>query len=292
MVRRTSLLALCAAAAPLAAQPVTRPEDSPCTVHILEAPEAVKVAIVEWVRAEPRCERELDVRVTVAPGGLHLVATDHAGIIRERVVPDADSAAVLVVAWMADDSVNPAIDVAPVAPPPPVPAPPPPPTTPAIDRESPFEPSLRLPRAVLRHRWLSLGATTTGERGGVHAQLDLLGGDHWTIGIAGGWREGRRDPRMREAGDTSDATIFASAGRSVGPVELRLQLGIGVAATTSHDLMTPGRTQVVPELEAGAFASIRVIGDWGLIGGPVLDVPLDDGGGPALSAFVGVRHSL
>src|SRR5213075_54522 len=80
--------------------------------------------IESWVRAEPRCERELVVRVMPTDDGmLYLTATDQRGHVRERVIPDAQSAAVLVVSWMADDSIGPVPTVRADAEPVPVEAP-------------------------------------------------------------------------------------------------------------------------------------------------------------------------
>src|SRR5262249_45669644 len=100
-------LLLLAGAGSAAAQPVTHPEAEACKVTVAFAPDEVRAEVEAWVRAEPRCERELVVRVTPTEDGLYLTATDLKGHVRERVVPDAQSAAVLVVSWMADDSIGP-----------------------------------------------------------------------------------------------------------------------------------------------------------------------------------------
>src|SRR5688572_26737906 len=107
MPRSPVVLVLVAVAGTAAAQPVTRPEHDPCNVTIAVAPAEVRAEIEAWVRAEPRCERELEVRVLPADEGLYLQARSRDGRVRERVVPDAQSAAVLVVSWMADDSLGP-----------------------------------------------------------------------------------------------------------------------------------------------------------------------------------------
>src|SRR4051812_3641665 len=105
------LVAVAALCARAVAQPVTQPEREPCKVTIALAPTDVREEIEAWVRAEPRCERELEVRVVPTDDGLYLTARDPGGHVRERIVPDAQSAAVLVVSWMADDSLGPTLPV-------------------------------------------------------------------------------------------------------------------------------------------------------------------------------------
>lgn len=92
------------------AQPITIPEQLPCKVRVIEAPPVVRKEVERWVAAEPRCVHQLDVRVEATAAGLHLIAVDSAGRIRERVIPDPQSAAVLVVSWMADDSTDDSTD--------------------------------------------------------------------------------------------------------------------------------------------------------------------------------------
>ena len=86
---------LLALAGTAVAQPVTHPEHEPCLVTIAYAPDDVRAEIETWVKAEPRCDRQLEVRVVPTEAGLYLFARDSEGHVRERVVPDARSAAVL-----------------------------------------------------------------------------------------------------------------------------------------------------------------------------------------------------
>jgi hypothetical protein len=274
------------------AQPITGPDQVDCAVHVIAAPPPVRVAIERWVSAEPRCARELEVRVDETNAGLHLVATDKTGRIRERVIPDAQSAAVLVVSWMADDSIAESVETSSVDEARPSdPAPPP-----SIeDDESPLSSGvLRRSAATNRAQWLTLGLSATNEGLGVHGQVDLLGRGHWTIGLGGGWRQsGARTPdRMDDSSGVGDASAFTAYTRSFGRIDARVQLGLGVDLATRADAMSPGSAALVPKLDAGAFIGVRLDDRWGLLGGPLLAAPLDGRSPSTLSGFVGLERRL
>jgi hypothetical protein len=97
-----SLGVVLVAASQAAAQPVTSP--ATCAVRVVRAPDDVRQVVEAWVQAEPRCSVALDVRIIATDGGLYLFALDERGRIRERIVPDAQSAGVLVASWVADDT--------------------------------------------------------------------------------------------------------------------------------------------------------------------------------------------
>jgi hypothetical protein len=97
-----SLGVVLVAASQAAAQPVTSP--ATCAVRVVRAPDDVRQVVEGWVQAEPRCSVALDVRIIATDGGLYLFALDERGRIRERIVPDAQSAGVLVASWVADDT--------------------------------------------------------------------------------------------------------------------------------------------------------------------------------------------
>ncbi|MCE9575182.1 MAG: hypothetical protein K8W52_18665, partial [Deltaproteobacteria bacterium] len=119
LISTLALLATAAASSSAAAQ-----EAPTCQVEILRAPPEVQPVIEEWVRAEKVCGPALKVRVIPTAGGLYILAEDANGRVRERVVPDATTAAVLIASWAADDgAARPAAPAAappigPVAPPP------------------------------------------------------------------------------------------------------------------------------------------------------------------------------
>ncbi|MBV8759864.1 MAG: hypothetical protein JO257_21420 [Deltaproteobacteria bacterium] len=267
---RAAVGIVAALAATAHGQPVTRPSQVPCTVQVLEGPEAVRAEIERWVRAEPRCERELVVRVTPSRGGLRLVATGTDGRVRERVVPDAQSAAVLVVSWMADDSIDDALDEATPVQAAPTPPPPPPLSPPSSVRELAPEVRVRVPARMLQRRWLSFGASA-GTAFGLHGQLDLFSRGAWTLGVAGDLREA--DDRMHRGGDVAGgATAFLAYTQRVGPIDLRAQLGIG-AAMRGGDPMS--RSGVEPTAQAGLFVRAHLGDDWGVLAGPLVDADLD-----------------
>ncbi len=290
-------------AAPAAAQPVTHPEPAPCAVTFAYAPEAVRAEIEAWVRAEPRCVRQLELRVVPRDGGLYLVGRDSDGHVRERVVPDAQAAAVLVVSWIADDTVAPSpVAVAPPSPPQEAPAVALPPSSPL-----PSSPLPALPRlggdelGLVRHaphgerarsrRWLMLGGVASDGEVGARAQLELLVRGRWSLGISGAWLTAPsrgRDARM--ARDSSRGRAVLSIAReltTLGPVAVRAQLGAGIEI--GGDAMTG--TRVAPVGEAALLLTLPLGDTWGIAGGPVLDVTTS-GDQPSIGVFLGLARRL
>jgi hypothetical protein len=264
----------------------------PCHVQISSAPDDVAAEIQDWVASEPRCARELDVRVERGAFGLHIIATDNSGHRRERVVPDAQSAAVLVVSWMADDSFDePAATAAEARVEPP----------PTIPEERLDEASIRSTSPIARPgaHWLTLGMSLTDDGYGVRGQVDVLALGHWRIGVAGGWRQDAedspdRDSPMEPSSSLVDATAFGAYTRSIGPFEVRLQAGAGVAVDSRHDMMDlrDNRTTVSPELDAAALLGLPLGDSWGIIGGPLLDLADDRHVPVELSVFFGVARRI
>ncbi len=147
-MRRAIVIASFAIAGSAAAQPSPPPR---CDVTIAHAPDEVRAEIEGWLAQESRCSVALEVRVVPSEGGYYLFARDALGRIRERVVPDAESAGVLVASWAASDGFS--------APPPSLPQPPPTTFTPAppsssiyIERARPRDP---------QQRWVSASAFTS-----------------------------------------------------------------------------------------------------------------------------------
>lgn len=100
---RASLLAvlapLLAAASPARAEP--------CAVTLVISPPSVRDVVAKWVQAEPRCSVALEVRIVPTDGGFYVHARDARARVRERIVPDAQTAAVLITSWAADDTIAP-----------------------------------------------------------------------------------------------------------------------------------------------------------------------------------------
>lgn len=284
---------------PATAQPVTHPEPTPCTVTFAYAPEAVRAEIEAWVRAEPRCVRQLELRVVPRDGGLYLVGRDSEGHVRERVVPDAEAAAVLVVSWIADDTIAPTpVAVAPASAPP----------EPPVAAVAPSLPPPALPRlggdeiGLVQHaprgerarsrRWLMLGGVASDGEVGARAQLELLVRGRWSLGVSGAWLTAPargRDARM--GGDTSRGRAVLSIAReltTLGPVSLRAQLGAGLEIG-SGDAMTG--TRLTPVGEAALLFTLPLGDTWGITGGPVVDVPAS-GDQPSVGVFLGLARRL
>ena len=172
-VLATATLVL-AVATPAAAQPVTRPE---CGVTFVRAPDDVRYVIEQWVRAEPRCTVGLELRVVPTEGGYYLLARRADGRLHERLVPDAQSAGVLVASWIADDG-NPQGTPAPtpIAEPEATPAPSyPMPVAGPPYTVGPGGVAVLAPRPQPAHpsgKWLTLGIASTTDGGSGHFYLD------------------------------------------------------------------------------------------------------------------------
>jgi hypothetical protein len=207
------------------------------------------------------------------------------------VVPDAQSAAVLVVSWMADDSLGPrlpahaAVEAAPEP-------------TSAEDSEVPGEVMAPgLVRSMVRRdaahgrRWLTFGAIGASDDDiGVRGQIDLFAGRTWSLGLAGGARSGER-------GDSAgQARVVLGATHSRGPISLRAQLGFGVDVESANDRMDrtemahDDRARIVPAIDAAVLARLRITDAWGLVGGPIVEATPD--ADPSLRVFLGVQHGL
>lgn len=184
---RTLLVALVFAAAPAAAQAAP----GACDVTISRAPAEVRAAVEHWLAAEARCSVALELRVVPTQGGYDVLARDEDGTIRERVVPDAQSAGVLVASWAADDgirrrpspfalaafdgdgSARPSPDLAA--------------RPPGLTRTAARAEGVRAPEP-LDSKWLGLDATdvvNAHENGaGLRAELDLATRGRWAIGAS------------------------------------------------------------------------------------------------------------
>lgn len=191
-----SLGVVLAASQAALAQPVTSPAS--CAVRVIRAPDDVRQTVETWVAAEPRCSVALDVRIIPTDGGLYLFAIDEHGRIRERIVPDAQSAGVLVASWVADDTMYV---------PPPTPQTSPPAAPP--DNRDPFSvrgggpnsdlatPGMTLssepadgpppaPRSKNMSRWVGLGflIDKSGNSGGLRVDGDIWTHGHYALGAA------------------------------------------------------------------------------------------------------------
>lgn len=290
-MKRATAIALLLIGHAAGAQPVTHPSTvEPCRVTVATAPPDVRAEIEAWVAAEPRCMRQLEVRVVETEGGLYLSATDPNGHVRDRVVPDAQSAAVLVVSWMADDSLGPTPPTADDETPTPVERP-----APEIDEESPFSLGGHTRFHHSQQRYLTLGAIGhEPERARVRVELDLWSTHGLSFGVAGGGGEG-----------VGQARVIVGATKAFGRFSVRAQLGLGADLRFDHNqemqdaqqpadlLMMSGPDHhgdgLLPHAELGLLGRIAIDRNWAVLGGPVLDVSPERG---AVEAFIGVQHGL
>jgi hypothetical protein len=266
MRRRFALLVLVLAIAGPAAA-------APCEVTISRAPDEVREAIETWVRAEPRCATTLDVRVVPTNGGFYLFARDPSGRVRERVVPDAQSAGVLVASWIADDLIE-----APT--PPPSPEPVTPVATPFVTPTADVDHGVIATVAAQRRRGLMIGGMlqTHGEGAfGLRAELDLARHGAWGFGavLAGSTAHLTLYGAAPGYMETLDLRALAQLSRTfaIGKRwDLRLAFGAGVMYT-SATVELPGDTLdavgVFPTAETSLLIS-RHVGGWSIVAGPVI----------------------
>lgn len=198
MMRFTSMLPVLLAAGPALAQ-VAPAAPTTCAVTIVRAPDQVRQTVERFV-ANERCTLALQVRIIPTEGGLYLLATDEHGRVRERIVPDAQSAGVLIASWAADDGLGGATPppeaaapiVAPPAsyPPPASYAPPPNPGYAQFNAMSFHPPGayndepLREPPPIAHpEKLVTLGAGFgSNSSGGLRLEADFLNRNGWTIG--------------------------------------------------------------------------------------------------------------
>jgi hypothetical protein len=248
---------LVASAGVAAAEPAPAPS---CAINIAHAPDDVRSVVETWVRGETHCHGDLEVRIVPTDGGYYLFARDTAGRVRERVVPDAQSAGVLVASWAADDQVE--------APPPP---PPPPPTPAAPTWVQPVE-SLGVVAPASRHVMLGLGAMV-GNVYGLRAELDMaryrdfvfgasVGGTTASIATSDG------PLTMRDLSVMGYVALLFQSGR----FWFRPQVGLGGITSEFNKFVLDGMEATGGDQAAMFEASARVgadLGSWTVSAGPV-----------------------
>ncbi|MBA3463557.1 MAG: hypothetical protein H0T46_26610 [Deltaproteobacteria bacterium] len=290
------------AAVPVAAQPVIRPEPprvEPCSVTFVRAPDDVRYVIEQWLRAEPRCSGAIELRVVPTEGGYYLMAQRPDGRLHERLVPDAQSAGVLVASWVADDWTG-APQRAPAAPPALAPLPPPSaPLTVIVDPlrvGAPGVAGVLATAPVLRRphvpgKWMSLGVVIAAdnESGGFRADMELttLGG--FKIGGLFDYGEYHADetpgPGWEYGGVALDEmTLAGTLSRTwrYGRWELRGAAALGLTWTdgkafgTMYSSSASGAWEeyqiegMIPFAELSALVTRRLFRSWGIAVGPAV----------------------
>ncbi|HEX5063055.1 MAG TPA: hypothetical protein VFV99_26955 [Kofleriaceae bacterium] len=290
-MKHALVLAIVLAASSASAQPAAR---GSCEVTFVRVPETVRPIVERWVQAEPKCNTKLEIRIVPTAGGLYLLARDPSGRIRERVVPDAQSAGVLVASWIAADSLSP-YEVR--KPPTPEVAPVPPEAMLGSDGQllAPGEgaaPGAAGPvithavaaeKAPGKPRWLSLGPLIglTGPGGGLRGEWDAKMYGSWVFGAAASTsRVGMAylDGYGYDTIDMFDTKALAYAGLvgEGGHWHMRGTAGVGVVYTRAHLDMTASGPQsaegVFPTAELQLMVG-RDFGDhWAIDIGPILSI--------------------
>jgi hypothetical protein len=268
-------------ASPAAGQPVTQP----CQVTIARAPEPVREVVEAWVRSETQCSVALEVRIVPTDGGLYLLAQDERGRVRERIVPDAQTAGVLVASWIADDNT-------PTAPQPEAaPAVTAPPAAPSRTESiappglAPIPVEMTAPVAApAGSTWGSVAALvsmTDGGGGGVRGEIDFWSRGRWTIGAAASLAESQQTMYSAygagyiTARDLK-ATALVSRTWSRGRWSLRPMAGVGVIQT--EGLVYDGNTSfysvagTFPTIDISITLSRDLGSQWAVYTGPLATV--------------------
>ncbi|HEY5926541.1 MAG TPA: hypothetical protein VIV11_32865 [Kofleriaceae bacterium] len=328
---RIAIYAALLFATPAAAQSVESANPRPCQVTIARAPEDVRAVVETWVRTEAKCSVALEVRIVTTEGGFYLLAQDERGRMRERIVPDAQTAGVLVASWIADDN-------APLPPPPviapidaprtvaPILAPVVAPKSPAIRSESITPPGLA-PVAIAetkyapvrRSKWISAGTLVPMSEGsglGVRAEADAFRSGRWLVGGAVSLANSST-PMWTGSGlgaiDVTDIKLLVYLSRPWVWSRWQLRPTLGVGMLSSQGLAYDGNgmtyylEQEVPTLEASLVASRDLGRSWAVYAGPIatlIDQTFDGYSSTEpyqmlikrglldLAIFAGVRHRL
>ncbi|HEY5926542.1 MAG TPA: hypothetical protein VIV11_32870 [Kofleriaceae bacterium] len=238
-MNKALLFTLVLASAPAVAQPITRPDA--CGATIAYAPDDVRTVVEQWLRQESSCNVTLEIRIVPTDGGLYLFARDEHGRVRERLVPDAQAAGVLVTSWMADDSKLPAPVVAPVA-------------TPGAPAYAPtYAPGLRaqaepidsapvIAKPSHPKRMLGFGPLLQDRIVGWRAELDALSAGAWSLGAAVSHMELVADVigpsgswHFMEGTDTT-FSAYVVRRMSWGRWQLRPLVGLGVTYVSASEM--------------------------------------------------------
>jgi len=279
-MRAVFLLAVLAAIPRFAAA-----DPQPCHVTFARAPEDVQKVIETWVRAEPRCVTTLELRVIPTDGGYYLMARDADGRTHERLVPDAQSAGVLVASWMADDSVPPPIAEPPAAPPadnvsnaPGATAAVAPPNAPPVALGAPTVVLKTAPARPAVGRWLTLGLLGGSRGGGLRGELDVVTRGRWSLAavLAGStWDVDLYSFDGYGLVEATDLRALATLARTItrGKWSLRLAGGAGLVHTSVSGYLNTESIQasgVFGTAEVSALVARRLGNRWALTTGAVL----------------------
>ncbi|HEY4238252.1 MAG TPA: hypothetical protein VGM88_00470 [Kofleriaceae bacterium] len=274
------------------AQPAEVPLPSGhCSVTVAEAPAPVAGTIEHWAEGELHCKTTLVVRVFPVANGLMIVATDASGGVRQRVVPDADSAGVLVASWIADDA-PPAIA--------------PPPTVALVAPEVPanamivHEPSREQAAPALGVELLLQSGVLTGygfrvtdgQALSARAWGELGRRDHWRLELAA-----QLDQPIDTTNDFRRGSLWIGGahGAGRGSVYVREDAAAGFALAFGHEASDFGQTNYAISTHAdftmhlGLAGGVRVADRVALELSLVTQMFLGDASSWSLGLGLGVR---
>lgn len=275
---RTCLaIAIALAASPALAQPART-----CSVDLVRAPDDVRPIVERWLAGARRCAIPLEVRIVASDDGLYVIARDDRGNVRDRVVPDAQTAGALIASW-ADDGQPAAVASVDIhaelmAPAPAGLAVPP------VANAAGLPPG-EAPAAVDDggrrasagpHHWLGeYGMIGTGKPTfrGLRGEVDLLRGATWTAGMT--FTIGNDDlyasnDTMQEYVQLIDyaSTIYVAHPIRRGAWELRPTIGAGVVYSRVIDEVVGSPTFSLPResVQVSPFAEASLLGSRDLVG--------------------------
>lgn len=291
VMRNVIHAAVLVAATPAVAQPVTEPKA--CQVTIARAPDDVRAVVEAWVTSEAQCSVALEVRIVPTDGGLYLLAQDEHGGVRERIVPDAQTAGVLVASWIADDN-------APALPPP---APPPiaepaPVAAPEPLYESISPPGLA-PIAIAAHapsapsaprnsKWITAGGLlpmADGAGMGLRIEADVLRRGRFLFGAALSAAGSELSLASSSGGaylETEDYKVMAYAARPWQRGRWQLRPALGIGAIHSEGYAYDGESMfyetegTFPTVEASFMVSRELGKSWAAYTGPLATVVVQE----------------
>lgn len=264
--------------APAGAQPVMQPHA--CQVTIARAPDDVREVVETWVRSEAQCSTALEIRIVPTEGGLYLLARDEHGGVRERIVPDAQTAGVLVASWIADDNA-----------PAPAPAPPPRPVAPPAPAAESISPPGLAPIAIAAatttapaasNKWAAVAALASmadGGGGGIRGEIDLWSRGRWFVGAAASLTESQQTMLSVYGSGyitANDLKAMAYVARplSRGRWQLRPAVGLGIIKTRGLVFDGYGSYYDVagtfPTAEASLVLSRELGTQWAVYTGPLV----------------------
>ncbi len=262
---------------PVRANPTRDPSE--CTVTILRAPDDVRAEIDKWVGGEHQCKTSLELRVVPTQGGYYLFARDDFGREHERVVPDAQTAGVLVASWVADDSFilavpleapAPAVALAPIA-------------THAPGESPAIAAASYAPPHRASGRWLAIAGvvenySSVGSReiGGARIDVDLAARGRWSLGAAFSVRAvSRPDHVIDQAWDAIGmATLARNYTSDAWRIRLHAGLGMFVSRGKGYEFRAgmdtwPTGTAASPAIELGGLLAHTLPFHWEIAAGVV-----------------------